>query len=227
MSPQLFILAITCYLVSMVAALVASFVVKQISPKLVYTLITCHFLLFICWILNRNAYDSVELPGSSNYLFLAFFCTGIINAGILIRSKYSLALKSYFAIYLLSLAIFLVSPSRVLGFIASGNLKSVNPTRYHVLDNYYLVEQQNSSLPGEKKSFKLIREMGMFHNTLTRDIALPSTTDSVNCLVPPDGDNFNIRVYFKIASGNDSLDMEIKKDNHRDQSGEIQQKRKL
>ncbi len=107
MDPSLFILAITLYLVSMVATLVASFFEKHIPDRLVNTLIIFHWLVFIVWFLLRNPTHTVEEPGNSNYLFLTFFCSGILASGILLRKKYPIYLKGYFMLFLLSLPVLL------------------------------------------------------------------------------------------------------------------------
>src|SRR5688572_6490228 len=129
MSTTLFILSITCYLVSMVSTLIASFFVKHISTRIIQATITIHFLIFIIWLFIRNNTDSLTSPGISNYFFLAFVCTGILCAGVITRLQYPVYVKIYFAVYLLSLLVFFITPSRVLGFIASGNIKAINPER--------------------------------------------------------------------------------------------------
>ncbi|MBK8874044.1 MAG: hypothetical protein IPN13_09035 [Bacteroidetes bacterium] len=211
MDPSLFILAITLYLVSMVATLVASFFEKHIPDRLVNTLIIFHWLVFIVWFLLRNPTHTVEEPGNSNYLFLTFFCSGILASGILLRKKYPIYLKGYFMLFLLSLPIFIVVPSRVLGFICSAQINAVSPPRIHLSENYYLVGQGSSKLPPEKgkEPFKLIREMGMFHKTLARDIMIPSPADSIILLEFKENENIFVRTYYHGLSGPDSIDLNI------------------
>jgi hypothetical protein len=229
MAPGLFIITISLYLVSVVAGLIAAFFVKHISSRFINTLIIFHVLVFIFWFFMRNENDSVNLPGNSNYLFLVFFCSGVFIAGMLIRSAYPLYLKIYFGIYLLSLLVFVFAPSRMLGFAASGTLNAINPDRMHISENYFFVEQQ--SLQGKisnttsSKMFKLVREMGMFHKTIARDILIPMNRDSVKLIDARLDELVQVRVYFKEKGIPDSLELHIPVGNFR-KEGKIEQKRK-
>lgn len=223
MSPALFIISIACYLLSMVGGLIAAFFIKLISPRFINTLIICHALVFITWLFFRNDTDTLSNPGNSNYLFLAFFCSGVFTASMLLRSAYPLYLKIYYAIYLLSIVIFVISPSRVLGFAASGNLTAINPTRIHITENYYLVEQQNATGDTTGNYFKVVREMGMFHKTLSRDVLLPAETDSVNLLDTNMDEVIQLRVFYRKNNQSQHSDLNIKTGNHRDDSKDLKQ----
>ena len=227
MSTTLFILSITCYLVSMVSTLIGSFFVKHIPARIIQSLLIIHLLIFITWIFVRNNNDSISEPGVSNYFFLAFFCTGILCAGIIARMKYPVYLKLYFALFLLSLLVFFVSPSRVLGFISSGNIKAINPERIHISENYYLVEQQSILTGGSEniRQYKMIREMGMFHKTLARDITLPEGTDSVKMKSDNQDDTFRLMIYYHDSMKTASMIKEIKNEDHPGSSRKIEQKR--
>ncbi len=226
MDPSLFILAITLYLVSMVATLVASIFEKHIPNRLINTLIIFHLLVLPVWFLFRNPAHTVEEPGNSNYLFLTFFCSGILTSGVLLRKQYPIYMKGYFLLFLLSLPVFIVVPSRVLGFICSAQLNAVSPHRIHVSENYYLVGQGSSKFPLEKgkEPYKLIREMGMFHKTLARDIMIPSPTDSINLLEFKENENIFVRTYFHSPGGADSLDLNITLTSFKDSSQTITRK---
>jgi len=230
MSPSLFILTISLYLLSVVSGLVAAFFVRQIPLKFIKSLIGVHFLLLIFWLVTRNEMDSISEPGKSNYLFLGFFCTGIFNAGMLLRLKFPFILKMYYLVYLLSLVVFVISPSRVLGFIASGNYSASTGSRFHISDNYYFVEQQaiSGSLTNVTgmKSYKLVREMRMFYKTLSRDVLLPANTDSISLLDTNFTELVQVRAYFPVQDKRDSIDLKIEVGNHRDDSNEIKQIRK-
>lgn len=217
MSPGLFILTITLYLVSMVTSLVASFFQKHIPVKIIWIIAGGHLLLFILWLMNINGTDSLERPGISNYLFLSWFCTGLIVSGVVLRKNFNLVVKGYFTLFLLTLPVFLVSPSRVLGFIASGNVKAVDPERFRLVDNYFLMAQQSTATqpPKGMKPFRLVREMGMFHKTLARDIMVPENIDSVRMLKFQENENIFARIY---GSGADSLDIVINLNASKNQS---------
>ncbi len=223
MSPSLFIISITCYLLSMVSGLIAAFFIKHISSRFINTLIIFHILVFITWLFFRNDTDTLTDPGNSNYLFLAFFCSGVFTAAMLLRSVYPVYFKIYYGIYLLSLVVFVVSPSRVLGFVASGSLTAVNPARIHLSENYYLVEQQQSTGSGTETYYKVVREMGMFHKTLSRDVLLPADTDSVNLLDSNLNELIRIRVFYRKENSPQHFDLDIVTGNHRDDSTDLKQ----
>ncbi len=207
MPSQLFIIAVTCYLVSVIAALTLSFFVKLIPSPFVVIMIVIHFIMLGCWFFLNNYIDA----GSINYFFLASFCLGILTSGIILRSGFPIYLKLYFSIFLLSLPVFIIAPSRVLGFIVTGNFTTANPQRFHLSGNYYLVEQQGTSTPsyGDTLFFKMVREMGVFHSTLARDIQLPRETDSVIILSNPDENPLWLRGYYLKEQHTDSFDIRV------------------
>lgn len=205
MNPNLFIVTITLYLVSLVATLVGAFFSRFVPARVINTLVIFHFLSLMFWVFMKNGDETVLAPGTSNYLFLAFTCSGIFVSAILLRKEYPVYMKAYFFLFLLTLPVFLFTPSRLLGFIASGNPAAVNPVRFRLLSNYYLVE-----LPGSvpDNSFKLVREMGIFHKTLARNVVLPEGTDSVRLLDLLEDVSVSVRTYSG-SQGPDSADMVI------------------
>jgi hypothetical protein len=172
---------------------------KNIPLSLIKFLAFTHGLLLALWFILKNENETVVDPGHSNYLFLAFFCTGILLAGMIIRKKYMILLKSYFLIFLLSAIVFIVSPSKLLAFICSGKLNSFETEKIHVKDNIYLVKQSNGD-------FRLVKEMGLFHRTMARDIRVPQERDSLMLIGDIDNNVFLIRVY---NSESDSIDINI------------------
>lgn len=210
MSSTLFILTITCYLLSLVATLTASFFARLIPARLVNIGMILHLLFLIAFIFIPKNQNSLELPGSSNYLFLSFFCTGILVSGVLLRKTYHPVLKGYFALYLLSALLFIFSPSRMLGFIASGQPDSFDPPRFHIADNYFLVGQDRTSRSENiGVSFKLVREMGFFHKTLSRNIMIPPETDSVKLIDYIPQKSMMVRTFFSPGNTTDSSDILI------------------
>ncbi len=180
MSPAFFIITITCYLISIVTALVLAIFSRLVSIWVVRILVAVHAVLFIAWLAADNE-GTIDQPALSNYLFLTFILTGLLLAGTTIRKPYSVVVKIYFSLFLLTLPVFIVSPSRVIGFIASGNPHAIDPKRYHLSENYYFVEQNYSNESSIDPKFKLIREMGAFHKTMARDIQLPPC-DSIHLI---------------------------------------------
>lgn len=139
-----------------------------------------HVLLIGAWLVFRSPAETTATPGISNYLFLLFFCTGVIIAGTVLRKKIFLPVRIYFSLFLLSAVLFVFNPSMVIGFIVSGNPVSINPGTFHLYGNVYMMQQQSALNPDLlSRTYKITKEMGVFHKTLVRDIALKSEPDSV------------------------------------------------
>lgn len=210
MSSALFILTITCYLLSLVATLTASFFARLIPGRLVNAAAIIHVLFLILYLVVPGQSNPLESAGWSNYLFISFFCSGILISGVLVRKAYHRIIKGYFLLYLLSALVFIFSPSRMLGFIASGHPDSFNPPRLHISDNYYLVGQDRSvNSDTSDTAFKLVREMGFFHKTLARNIMLPTAADSVRLLKYNQQQGMDIRVYYRNQQQLDSMEMHV------------------
>jgi len=197
MEPGLFILTISLYLVSLVASLISAFFYRHISFRVVNVVLIFHILVLLTWIIFPAGKHDLSNPGTSNYLFLSYFCSGILLAGIILRGRYHITAKIYFILFLLSLVFFLVSPSRLIGFIASGMIDAYSPDRIHLSENYFLVQQNETSVVPHPDSvyYKAVREMGMFHKTLIRDIALPRNYDSVSVRSKQQDENIKLTVY--------------------------------
>ena len=85
----------------------------------------------------------------------------------------------------------------MIGFIASGEIHAYSPDRIHLNENYFLVQQNETSHPPHPDSvyYKAVREMGMFHKTLKRDIALPRNYDSVSVISAPGDEVIKLKVF--------------------------------
>jgi hypothetical protein len=190
MSQFLFIWAVTAYLVSLSGSLLLSFFYKKIPDRVIVFFGFIHLAFLIIWFFIKDEFQSLATPGISNYCFLFFFCSGILLAGIILRKKFFMLLKVYFSLFLLSAVLFVFNPSLVIGFIVSGNPRSINPGAFKLYDNVYLMQQQTALNPDQvSRTYKITMEMGVFHKTLVRDIQLPFEPDSVTAqeLQNPDG----------------------------------------
>lgn len=209
MFTPLFILAFTAYLLSVALALVGVIFSAKIPAIFIRITIVIHFMLLSICILFFNRLGTLENPSFVNILFLSFFCLGIIASGIIIRAGYPLYLKLYFLLFIISIPVFIVTPSRVLGFVVTGDIHSIHRNRIHITDNYFLVAQTD---PQKEKSiripYKLVKEIGMFHRTLQRDIVLPEFFDSVR-IIEKEQDSIRVRFFFSMDSIVDSLDQSL------------------
>ncbi|MBL0342047.1 MAG: hypothetical protein IPP71_14645 [Bacteroidetes bacterium] len=76
-------------------------------------------------------------------------------------------------------------------------------------------------------SYKVIREMGFFHKTLTRDVLLPVKTDSVAVIEFQENTNIFVRIYFQNNKGTDSININVPLVLNRDSSKLIQKENNL
>jgi hypothetical protein len=149
------------------------------------------------WFVFRSPLNTLEHPGPSNYLFLVFFCSGILAAGTVLRKKIFPLIRMYFALFILSAVLFVFNPSMVIGFIVSGNPASINPGSVRLYENVFIMQQQSALNPSQvSRTYKITREMGVFHKTLVRDIVLPAMFDSVSAIPIDDPEGVRIRFHF-------------------------------
>ena len=115
----------------------------------------------------------------NNYFFLAFICSGLLLSGLAWRSKAPILLRCYFSIFMLTIPLFLISPSTLLNFLLTMHFSGANGPVYK-LNNKYLVETQSSSRTIDNNPlYKLTLKKGFFHQTIQRDIAFGGKLDSV------------------------------------------------
>lgn len=221
MVTPLFILAFTCYILSIALAFAGSIFSRKIPTKYINITISIHVILLIICVTLFNRLGTIENPSVINYLFLIFFCLGIASSGIIIRSDYPIYLKTYFLLFLISIPLFIVSPSRVLGFIITCDIHAIHRNRIQVKDNYFLVAQsENQEKSNRRVPYKLIREMGMFHRTMQRDIMIPEIYDSLH-IMEGKQDTILIRFFFSYDNIKDSIDQSLSLIPFRDSSRTI------
>jgi hypothetical protein len=140
---------------------------------------------------------------------LAAFVIALAISGWAMRSPwFPFILRFYFGLYLLSVLLFIISPSRLF-FIITGNYDLYKPEKeFRLESNYYLVEQKSLFLEAvDTIHYKLIRKYGLFHKTLGRDLVFPGNLKGAK-LVHPRPDSTVIRAYLM---ENDSIDIGIRK----------------
>jgi hypothetical protein len=219
MSQFLFIWAVTAYLVSLSGSLLLSFFYKKISDRFIIFLGLIHFVFLILWFWFNNEQQTLASPGFANYCFLLFFCTGILIAGTLLRKKSLIILKFYFSLFLMSAVLFVFNPSLVIGFIVSGNPRSINPGAFHLYDNVYMMQQQTALAPDQvHQTYKITMEMGVFHKTLVRDIELPFQPDSISAMELQDPDGAHLKLFYSSNQQKAVLDTVIYYATSRDSS---------
>lgn len=164
------------YIVSAMLALVLAIISKKLRRKWTVALGVLHILFLLAFIIFNYIIDS---DVNSAYYFLAFFSSGLLLFGLVIRNKFNILLKIYSSLFICSVLVFVVKPSLVLTFITQTAMPV--EIEYKLGDNMYLVKQ-DPLLKKERKeiTFKVSKKLGSFHRTLARNIYFKNAFDSLN-----------------------------------------------
>lgn len=209
MNNVLLIVAITAYIISIAFCLIFSIAFRHvvISKLKLPLLMHASLILVFCVIYMINS-ESTSL----HYLMLAFVCSGLMMAGMILRSDALLPFKIYFSLYLLSILFFLISPSHLFRYISYSWRNDDLFQAFHLRNNYFLEEQQGMlNLSDEKTKYKVIQSFGVFHKTLARDIDFGQRIDSIRVVSFNPANTLILRGYFSAKSTTfetpDSLDI--------------------
>lgn len=167
------------YIVSAMLALVLAIVSKKLNVKWVALLLCIHLICLALFIIFK--YVIASSSNFSAYSFLAFFCTGLILFGLIIRNKINILFKLYTCVFVFSILVFVAKPSRVLTFITQ--IEWPVEIEYKLADNLYLVKQDPLLKQTEgKHTYKISKKLGSFHRTLARNIDFKYDFDSVHVI---------------------------------------------
>jgi hypothetical protein len=116
-------------------------------------------------------------------------------------------MRFYFGLFLLSVPVFLYSPSLLFYFV-SGNINEYkSPIEFYLAENLYAVEQQSMLASDQSQiEFKIIRKFGIYNKTLSRNINFGKHVVKINLLSLND-DSISIRGYYLDGA---SLDLHLK-----------------
>lgn len=205
-----FYIAIILFIISVIAGLIVSIIGKN-TPKekfFLYAAIHGMFLFaFIASLILRKD------PKAFNYFFLTYICSGLVLSGLAWRSNTNFGLKIYFSIFVITIAMFILSPSRLVNFLLTTKYQDTLGESFQVKENFFL-ERQSSSMRSENiPLYKLIRKRGIFHSTIARDLNFNGQIDSIRVL---DFDKSNLSLIRGFTSKStyvsttiDSADVEI------------------
>jgi hypothetical protein len=122
---------------------------------------------------------SILLDQIPTWISIFFWCSGILLAGDVFRKSFSIVIKVYFLIFLITIPLFVVIPSRIILLVAGKEFGKPGEGRYRVVDNYYLVRTSEPMDSLGLYRSKFIKEMGFFHRTIARGIPTRSEIDSI------------------------------------------------
>lgn len=169
MDATILIFTICLYILSIVSGLLLGMISGKFKPDDFKKPFIFHIVLIAAAIAFQ-----LFIPGeeASDYILLTAICSGVSLSGWVLRSRYHrMLIKIYFSVYLLSIPIFLWSPS-LLFYSISGHYSDYRPEHeLHMSSNYYLTEQQSMLKKYQRKtSYKIIRKFGIYNKTLIRNI---------------------------------------------------------
>lgn len=205
-----FYISIIVFITSVIAGVISMIIGKNMSKEKFVLLAVFHAMLlfgFIASIFLRKE------SSANNYFFLFFICSGIVISGIAWRSQANLALKVYFSLFVLTIGMFILSPSRLANFLLTTKYADTLGESFLVKENFYL-ERQSSSMRAEQKPlYKLIRKRGIFHSSIQRDLDFGGKLDSIKVLEFDKSSLGLIRGYTGVSTyvstKIDSVDVEI------------------
>jgi hypothetical protein len=182
------------------AALVVGKIIPMAFSKVA---ILIHILLLISVVIMAAKYSPAKQP----YLFPLFFCSGIICFGLVVRKSFHALIKIYFGIFLLSLLLFLYSPSSMFTVLSMGILHKNSGDEIPLGKNFYLAKQ-NAMFTGSNvsASYKVIKRAGLFNKTIG------FSPDSARILQFAENSEISLRIYYKhrinnLAFAVDSIEM--------------------
>lgn len=206
-----FYLSLFIFILSVVGGLVLMLTGRGMSKDRFMLLTSIHliFLLaFIASIIIKNEGNS-----ANNYFFMVFICSGVTLSGLAWRSEAQKLLKIYFSLFILTIPLFLLSPSTLMNFLLTMNLNNAGGREFHLRNEYYIEEQKSTRSSDEVPHYKLILKKGMFHKTVQRDIVFGGKLDSLRVLENEDNKymlirGFTSRITF-VSSETDSIDVKV------------------
>ena len=177
MTPVLILSTIIFFITSLVGCLILTLSSKKVSEKNLKPAIIVHFVIGFLALLFTLLSSTIEKFN------LAFFCSGLLLSGIILRKNYHLLLKIYFGLFLLLLLFFVYSPSLLAYFISGNYSKVKSPQTINLKDNIYLAEQQSMlGLSNDFTTYKIYKKNGLYKKTLLRDIDFGGKIDSIRLI---------------------------------------------
>ena len=169
MNPVQLIITICFFIISLVASLLLGMTSRKFRNESIRLPLAIHGITAFFAIVFYFIFYGHPI---GEYLLLFTICSGVILSGWAIRNTYPvLPVRIYLISYLLTVLLFLWSPS-LLFYTISGNYRLYRPEQqFNLKSNYFLVEQQSMMTNGDMPvRYKVIRKFGIYNKTLARDL---------------------------------------------------------
>jgi hypothetical protein len=187
-----YFLGLFVFILSVISGLILMITSKNIRREKFLLFASFHLLLFLAFIaslLLQKDNDKIVI----NYFFLFYVCSGITLSGMAWRIQVFKFLKYYFSVFILTIPLFLVSPSTLLNLILTLRASGTNGPSYHIMSRYFIEEQNNSLKTNNTPLYKVIQKRGMFHKTIQRDLDFGGRLDSIRLLESDNKKTIRIR----------------------------------
>jgi hypothetical protein len=146
----------------------------RINKRVINTLIVFHFLLFLFFFLLWITGTKLKFYFNYHYIFLFAVCSGVLLSGYVLRMVPGIWLRIYFSLYLLTIPVFVYSPSTLISAIAFYKKSDLAGKPYQTGMKYYYIEKHNSMLANMEGVilYKIVKRKAGITKTLARHIQL-------------------------------------------------------
>ncbi|QQR95383.1 MAG: hypothetical protein IPJ93_01010 [Bacteroidota bacterium] len=198
-------------LITIISCFVVSLILLMVSPRIPvffsYIAIALHIIFITLYLIYRNSVHEERVV----MLFAAIICSGIIPFTLIVRRNFPLILKLYFGLFMLSLPLFIIAPSKMLTILSMGYLNTENAHEMHLDKNYYLSKEQGLIKQKDNEAtYKVVKRMGIFNKTLVRNIFIGFVPDSAKNFIFRRKIGIRLRAYMHGKTEIDSLDITTK-----------------
>jgi hypothetical protein len=190
-----FYIAIFLFIASVIGGLILVITNKKMRKDRFLLLSSLHGILLFAFIASVILKKGVTNQVHFNYFLLIFICSGILISAVSWRTDIPKLFKYYFSLYLLTVPMFLISPSMLVNFLLTGKYTEATGPQFALGQRYFIQTQGTVMTDDSVPHYKLIRLKGMFHETIQRDVVFGGKLDSVRVLQFDNNSMIEVRGY--------------------------------
>lgn len=176
-----FYLSFIAFIISIIGGLILMLIGKNMGRDKFKLMASIHFILLLAFIasLILKKDNSIVV---NNYFFTVFICSGLVLSGLAWRVENHKIVRYYFSLFLLTIPMFMFSPSMLMNFLFTTHYNSTTGQTFHLTGRYYLEQQNTVTETDDILHYKVITKNGIFHKTIQRDVVFHGTLDSAKVL---------------------------------------------
>ncbi|MCC6385482.1 MAG: hypothetical protein LC117_02505 [Bacteroidia bacterium] len=184
MTYNFFITTVIIYLISLVTSLILMMVGTRIHQRVIHTIMIFHFLLLVIFLVSWLSETSGGESGKwidKHLVFLACICSGVMLSGYAIRMAVNVIIRVYFSLFILTLPVFVYSPSTLISSINFHDRSAIAGKPYPTGLEYYYIEKHNSVLANMEGviEYKIVKQKNKIKRTIVRHIRLSCEPDNI------------------------------------------------